>query len=306
MVSILVPVYNAAPYLRECVDSLTGQSYSDLQIVMINDGSTDDSWAIMKELAAKDSRIEIYTQPNCGVAATRNSLLDKVKGDFVLFVDSDDWIKLDTIETLIREQEKADYDIVMFRLAGPPRANECYDQDKVIKKFLEHTTFRGSLCDKLVKSSLYKGLRIDESVSYGEDTLLVWQVLQRVSSVSSLNNELYYYRVNENSLSRQHFNGMKLSSYTAWDAITRDVETDWPHYKELAHARFACEMTLILRDAISSDYRINDGVRLLQKEIKRDHKYIKRSGITSTKMAVFAWLVSHNYRLTGYLYRFLK
>jgi glycosyltransferase involved in cell wall biosynthesis len=273
---------------------------------MINDGSTDDSWAIMKELAAKDSRIEIYTQPNCGVAATRNSLLDKVKGDFVLFVDSDDWIELDTIESLIREQEKADYDIVMFRLAGPPRQDECYNREQVIKKFLEHTSFRGSLCDKLVKSSLYKGLRIDESVSYGEDTLLVWQVLQRVSSMSSLSNAFYHYRRNENSLSRQSFNGQKFSAYTVWDTIARDVEVDWPQYKEIALARFACEMTLILRDAEASGYKKNDGVRLLQKEIRRDFPYIKRTGLSSTKMILYAWLVSHHYQVAGLLSRYVK
>ena len=87
MVTILVPVYNTAPYLRECVDSITGQTYTDLQIVLINDGSNDDSWTIMRELAREDKRVEIYSQPNCGVATTRNHLLDKVRGDFVLFVD---------------------------------------------------------------------------------------------------------------------------------------------------------------------------------------------------------------------------
>ena len=104
MVSILVPVYNASQYLRECVASLTGQTYTDLQIVLINDGSTDDSWDIMQELARNDKRLEVYSQPNCGVAATRNHLLDKARGDFVLFVDSDDWIELDTVEILMNKQ----------------------------------------------------------------------------------------------------------------------------------------------------------------------------------------------------------
>ena len=104
MVSILVPVYNASQYLRECVASLTGQTYTDLQIVLINDGSTDDSWDILKDLAQQDKRLEVYSQPNSGVAATRNRLLEKANGDFVLFVDSDDWIELDTIETLVEEQ----------------------------------------------------------------------------------------------------------------------------------------------------------------------------------------------------------
>ena len=79
MVSILVPVYNSAPYLRECVASLVGQTYADLQIVMIDDGSSDGSWEILKELARQDKRIEVYRKPNGGVASTRNQLLGIVE-----------------------------------------------------------------------------------------------------------------------------------------------------------------------------------------------------------------------------------
>lgn len=297
MVSILVPVYNAAPYLRECVDSLTGQTYTDLQIVLINDGSTDDSLAIMEELAHEDKRIEIYSQPNSGVAATRNHLLDKVRGDFVLFVDSDDWIKPDTIESLLNEQNKADYDIVSYQLAAPRDIDEHLTQDEVVKRFLEHHVFRGSLCDKLVKAKLYEGLKIDQTVSYGEDAMLVWQVLQRVDRVSVLGRAFYYYRVNKESLSRQRFNGKKFTAYTAWDMICRDVDESWQHLSDLAHARFACEMTQILRDAALSGYKHDNSVRLLQEEVRRDGSKILKTGISSRKMAMYAWLISHNYWL---------
>lgn len=297
MVSILVPVYNAAPYLRECVGSLTGQTYPDLQIVLINDGSTDDSLAIMEELAQEDKRIEIYSQPNCGVAATRNHLLDKVRGDFVLFVDSDDWIKLDTIESLLNEQIKADYDIVSYQLTAPRANDEHFTQDEVVKLFLEHLSFRGSLCDKLVKAKLYEGLKIDQAVSYGEDAMMVWQVLQRVKSVSMLRRTFYHYRVNENSLSRQRFNGKKFTAYTAWDMICRDVDESWPQYSDIAHARFACEMTQILRAAALGGYKHDNSVRLLQEEVRRDRSKILKTGISSRKMALYAWLISHNYWL---------
>ena len=297
MVSILVPVYNASPYLRECVGSLTGQTYLDLQIVLINDGSTDDSLAIMEELAQEDKRIEIYSQPNCGVAATRNHLLDKVRGDFVLFVDSDDWIKLDTIESLLNEQRKADYDIVSFQLATPRDYDEPLTQEEVVKRFLEHHVFRGSLCDKLVKAKLYEGLKIDQTVSFGEDAMLIWQVLQRATNVCVMGRAFYYYRINEASLSRQPFNGKKFTAYTAWDMICRDVDESWPQYSDLAHARFACEMTQILRSAADSGYKHDNFVRLLQEEVRRDSSKILKTGVSSRKMAIFAWLISHNYWL---------
>lgn len=298
MVSILVPVYNAAPYLRECVNSLTGQTYTDLQIVLINDGSTDNSLIIMEELAREDERIEIYSQTNCGVAATRNHLLDKVRGDFVLFVDSDDWIKPDTIESLMNEQKKADYDVVSFQLTAPRDYDEQLTQEEVVKRFLEHHVFRGSLCDKLVKAKLYEGLKIDQTVSFGEDAMLVWQVLQRATSVYVMGRVFYYYRVNEDSLSRQRFNGKKFTAYTAWDMICRDVDESWQHYSDLAHARFACEMTQILRSAADSGYKYDNSVRLLQEEVRRDGPKILKTGISSRKMAMYAWLISHNYWLT--------
>ena len=101
LVSILVPVYNVEAYLPQCLDSLVGQTYPHLQIVLIDDGSTDGSWRVMQEYASRDERIEIYHQENQGVGATRNHLLEKIKGDYVLFVDSDDWVEENHIETLL-------------------------------------------------------------------------------------------------------------------------------------------------------------------------------------------------------------
>ena len=297
MVTILVPVYNAAPYLRQCVGSLVGQTYTDLQIVLIDDGSSDDSLDIMRSLAKEDKRIEIYSQPNCGVATTRNHLLSKVRGDFVLFVDSDDWIELDTVASLIREQETEDFDIVSFQLSSPRSETEHLTQEEAVKRFVEHLTFRGSLCDKLVKANLYEGLTIDQTVSYGEDAMLVWQVLQRVKNVSVLGKVFYHYRVNEESLSRQHFNGKKFTAYTAWDMICRDVDESWPQYSDIAHARFACEMTQILLAAAKSGYPHNNSVKLLQEEVRRDGFKMIKKGISSWKMHLYALLVSHNYWL---------
>lgn len=307
MVSILVPVYNSAPYLRECVASLTGQTYRDLQIVLINDGSTDDSWDILKDLAEQDKRLEVYSQPNSGVAATRNRLLEKVRGDFVLFVDSDDWIELDTVEVLMREQAKQDYDIVKFCIsANDSDGEKTVNREEVIKLFLEHKTFRGSLCDKLIRSTLFDGLRIDETVGYGEDALLVWQLLQRVLIVRILNDVFYHYRVNPKSISRRSFNGKKFSAYTTWDNICSDTAELWPQYKDIAKARFACEMTLILRDAAIANYHRTSSIKLLQEVVRRDSHLINETGVSTKKMSAFAWIASHYYWLACKLSRFIR
>lgn len=297
MVSILVPVYNSEAYLKKCVDSLIGQTYTDLQIVLINDGSTDGTLALMQELASQDERIEIYSQPNRGVAATRNALLDKVRGDFVLFVDSDDWIELDTIEALMHEQQQGDYDMVLYQVG----LSTSFNREQAIGNFIEHGFFRGMLWNKLFRSSLTDGLKLDETISFGEDSLLVWGMLQRIDRVATLKRWLYHYGENDSSLSRQAFNGKKLSSYRVWDSITRDVDEHWPQFSEKAHARFACEMTQILFAAAIGHYEKDDQVCLLQEAIRRDRHLMKKKGVSTPLMRGFAWMLSHNYGMVSAL-----
>ncbi len=301
-VSILVPVYNAAEYLKKCVGSITGQTYTDLQIVLINDGSTDGSWKIMRELASQDNRIEIYTQANQGVAATRNHLLEKVKGDFVLFVDSDDWIDPVTIETLMHEQQKGDYDIVMYQLHGNNGGSVVvYTQEEAIQLFLEHGFFRGMLWNKLIRSTLFEGLELDETISYGEDSFLTWNILQRIKNVVVLKKNFYHYNRNESGLSHQLFNGKKFSSFMVWHNITSDTDEKWPQFSEDAHARSACEMAQILLAAAINGYKPDEQTRMLQHSIRQDWHLMKKKNVSTMTMRAFAWLVSRCYGLVLFL-----
>lgn len=283
------------------------QSYKDLQIIFIDDGSTDDSWDILKEFASKDNRIEIYRQQNSGVSATRNNLLNKAIGDFILWVDSDDWIDNNTVDLLLQEQEKENYDLVVFRLYGwRDDFVGSFDKEVAIPLFLEHKSLTGSLCNKLIRRTLFEGLRFDESVCFGEDALMIWQILQRVSNVCVIKDQLYHYTSNMYSLSRQQFNGKRFTSYTVWNAICEDVAEEWPQFIDIAKARFACEMTLILRNAVRTKYKRDMGIRILQEEVRRDGHLIYKTGVSTKQMRLFAWLVSHNYWLATKLSPYIK
>lgn len=307
MVSILVPVYNVADYLTQCVKSLTSQTYTDLQVVLIDDGSTDDSWKIMQELAQEYDRIEIYQQAHCGVASTRNKLLEKARGEYVLFVDSDDWIEPNTIELAIHAFQDSDCDLVTFQMVNSRLEDKgVYTREEIIRQFLHHTVFNGSLCNKLMKRDLLSGLRFEESIYYGEDALMVWQMLQRVKKVRVLDDHLYHIGRNLSSLTRQKFNGLKFTAYTAWDSICHDTDEQWPQYSDLAHARFACEMTKILRDAVLGGYDNRSNLGILQWEVRKDMHLIKKTGISTTKMWLFAWLVSRHYKLACFLSKYIS
>ena len=177
LVSILVPAYNVAQYLHKCLDSIVNQTYQQLQVVVVDDGSSDNSLSIVKDYAAKYPFVEVYHQENAGVAAARNNLLSHVKGDYILFVDSDDWLELDMIEFLISKIEKYKVDVVTCGMVVNDTAvrkeykQECWNQEVAIQKFLFHKELSGSLCNKLVLTSLLHNIVFHCGISYGEDAL---------------------------------------------------------------------------------------------------------------------------------------
>lgn len=276
------------------------QTYADLQIVLINDGSTDDSWSIMQDIAGTDSRIEIYSRENRGVAATRNELLSKANGDFVLFVDSDDWIENNMVEVLIREQQKQSVDIVASRI-NLHEIDGVFSREEIVEMFLVHKVFNGSLWNKLIRRDLFNGLTFNAAISYGEDALMIWSIIQKVDQVAIISQHLYHVEPNPQSLSRKKLDKKKFSVYNVWNGICADVDAAWPQFSDIGHARFACEMTLILRDAIKMGYQRDEYVKTLQEEIRRDVHLIPRTGISTWAMYAFAWLVSHNYWLASHI-----
>ena len=114
LISIIVPVYNVEKYLEQCLESLLNQTYKNIEIIVVNDGSTDCSLDILKRYALKDKRIKIYSQKNQGLSKARNKALEQIDGKYIMFVDSDDWIEINTCETALYELKKNDSDIVMW------------------------------------------------------------------------------------------------------------------------------------------------------------------------------------------------
>ena len=113
MISIIVPVYNTEKYLRRCIDSVLAQTYQDFELLLIDDGSKDSSGAICDEYAAQDARVRVFHKENGGVSSARNVGLDNARGEWITFVDADDWIESDMLELLLRKGEETGADIVM-------------------------------------------------------------------------------------------------------------------------------------------------------------------------------------------------
>lgn len=115
LVSVVVPVYNVSSYLEQCLDSVVNQTYKNLEIILVDDGSTDDSGAICDRYAEKDSRIQVIHKENGGLSSARNVGLERITGEWALFIDSDDWIELNTLELLFEQKDERS-EIVEFGL----------------------------------------------------------------------------------------------------------------------------------------------------------------------------------------------
>lgn len=206
--SIVIPVYNVEKYLKDCLDSVSNQTFSDWEAICVNDGSTDNSAALLEEYAAKDERIKIISQPNGGLSAARNTGMDAAIGDYILFLDSDDWLEHDALEVL--SQQMNDVDMLCFsgrRFFEDTKAFSIADQlpektyvsgmDYYNENALTHRDF-AFVCVVLrvyKRSFLAKsGLWFKEGV-FHEDNLFTPQICFYAKRVRIINTCLYDYRV---------------------------------------------------------------------------------------------------------------
>lgn len=311
LVSILVPVYNVQEFLTECLDSLVFQSYKNLQIVLLDDGSIDNSLKICRDYAMNDFRVEVYLQENQGVAATRNSLLGKAKGDYVLFVDSDDWVEPEMVESLVNLAEIYNADIVTCKnvinysvCQKDSIKIDTWSQEETIYHFLRHIILNGSLWNKLIRTKLLSGLKFHPEISFGEDALFCWQVLQRVRKVVQTSAQYYHYRMNNNSISHSIWKPeTKGSNHMVWERIKIDTKLSWPKYIDVVIVRTALEDMWALYYASASRYKYDIHIEVRQQNIRRNIWKILKSDIPSLNMKLYAVIASISYCVLKYIHK---
>lgn len=219
LVSIIVPVYKTENYLRKCVDSILASTYTNLEVILVDDGSPDGSGVICDEYAEKDARVKVVHKKNGGLSSARNAGLDVATGDFITFVDSDDTIKIDAIYQLISAAttNKADIVKMRFRNVGSGEATDCAVPvgGAVPCKKIENEdyligicTYRAScsFCDKLFKRDVFdNNYRFNEGRTNEDLLLLSTLLIEKHYSIYELDYYGYYYLCRENSITRTLF-----------------------------------------------------------------------------------------------------
>ena len=240
MISVIVPVYNIEEYLPRCLDSILAQTYTELEIILVDDGSTDCSGVICDQYAKKDKRIKVIHKENGGVSSARNIGLDRATGEYIGFVDGDDLLDDKMFEVLLKnaEEQKCDISCCQFAtidLQGNQKSiyndiSQILNSEYIISNFFFDPFIKElmySVYSKIYKYSLIEELRY-KSYSYGEDILFVFETLERSQKVYYDNYVGYYYVQRENSAMTAAFSKKRLEYINAIKEIEVKCKIKYP------------------------------------------------------------------------------
>lgn len=239
-ISIIVPVYNVEQYVGECIESILSQSFNNIELILINDGSKDNSGSICDEYTKKDNRIKVIHKKNEGVSIARNIGIKNASGKYIAFVDSDDIVGKEIYTTMLQAIEESDSDLVMCRyekvysnrnneLAIEPLREGLYDKEQIFNNLIldmigndpldmSKPLIMGSTCRCLYKKDIIDKYKIEFPViKIAEDMLFHLYYLMSCKKVYVVNKALYYYRYNELSATNNYINNL-------WEALMYQLE----------------------------------------------------------------------------------
>ena len=255
MITVIVPVYNTQRWLERCINSILIQTYTDFELLAVDDGSTDESLAILEQMARMDSRIRVIHKENGGSSSARNRALDEAVGEYISFIDSDDYIEPDMLGTLMGPVEQARTKMLPLPniiqvgrneidedsklrpdICVPPVHRTDYTAEEFMRELLLH---KGdcSFCTKLVKREMFDGIRFPEGM-LNEDFWLLTNILEKAGGVVSLPGYKYhvFYRTGSNTRTtdKNSFSRVYADNVTNADKVLRLVDNKYPNLHKIA------------------------------------------------------------------------
>ena len=265
-ISVIVPVYNVEQYLERCVDSIINQTYKNLEIILVNDGSTDNSGQLCDELAKKDDRIRVIHKKNGGLSDARNVGVDEAKAELIGFIDSDDYIDEDMYELLINNLKAANADLSMcghYDVYNNVLEAQVVDKktwelspQEAIKMVMEAKILSVTAVNKLYKKSLFSELKF-EIGKIAEDAFIMIKLLDKCNKIVATNEKKYYYVHRENSITTQKFSLKFLNVIEAYEQNKEIILEKYPELKEVAQMRMNWAYFYVL-DRLLLDKDYND------------------------------------------------
>lgn len=303
MISIIVPAYNCSGFIARCVDSLRMQSYSDLQIILVDDGSSDDTPSVCDELAAADSRITVLHKPNGGVSSARNAGITAAEGEYITFVDADDYVNPDHIENLYALMQKYACDVAICSYAVENESSckpaersvcscseMCYDHDSAVCELLAGGAVGGYVWNKLYRRELLEGIEFDGGIKILEDLLFNYNAFKRVKAAVFSGCRSYHYIQRGQSAMHKGFGEEHRQMVQTARFICRDLADK---SSELVNAGKGLLATTILWVVdVMAEYGPYDAALVKEyraefKPLKKTYMHLKRVPFSYRASAVF-------------------
>lgn len=292
MISVVVPVYNVEKYLKKCIDSVLKQSFKDFELILVDDGSTDNSGAICDEYA-DDENIKVVHKENGGLADARNVGIDNSTGDYITFLDSDDFIKKDYLSILYNIAIKTKTDVVISKFINfyeGREPNENGDEDykfsvvskeECYRKMLLQEDIDVSATAKMYAKRVFDNIRFVKGQLY-EDINIVDQVIEKANGIAITDYAGYCYLQRKGSIMYGNFNESRMSLLQATDRLLQLMKSKYPHNIEAAIYRdIYCSFHLLGRSVMDDDYK--EISNQLRKRILSQKKFIFKSRFCQKK-----------------------
>lgn len=289
-VSIVIPCYNVEQYLQDCFKCLDSQTYKNLEMIFVNDGSKDNSLSLIQEYCKKSQNAKVVSKINGGVSSARNTGIENATGDYIYFYDPDDIINFQIIEHLVNliESNSADFVITYCKFIKPKsnliklnsklekgnKVKTISNQDVFISLVNDYNLFT-SVWNKLYKVDIIKNnnLRFSEKCFYGEDTLFNYEYCKFVDKAVISNKILYYYVQRSNSLIHQSFKEKRLTIFPEYEKILESCENSYTSYIHLMRLYNAIECLYFIKKC---DYENKENIKKLIDYVETDLKYVKK------------------------------
>ena len=280
-ISVIVPIYNVEKYLSQCIDSIINQTYKNLEIILVNDGSPDKCGAICDEYSNKDERIKVIHKKNGGLSDARNAGLDIATGDFISFVDSDDWIDIDTYEIMMNNIIKYNADIAVSNInyvydeKSKPKYNEenihIFNREEAMNELIHDGLVQAVVWNKIYKKELLYNMKFKVG-KLNEDEFFTYKICARAEKIVYIPNTLYQYRQRENSI-MSTYSLKRLDSVEALYERLNFIKNEFPTlYNDEKY--ILCNSCIYNYQMILKNYEI-DKENLGRNKLKQYRKSIK-------------------------------
>ncbi len=250
MISVLVPVYNVEKYLRRCLDSILAQTYTDYEVVLVDDGSTDQSGALCDAYAAEHDCIRVIHQKNAGLAQVRNVSVAAARGEYITFVDSDDAVEPQLLETLMRDLRETGSDISICSWSEvsddgartelswdhKEKGFQVWETDQAVRSLLYQKGIDNNMWGKLYASAVLKDVVFPAGKIY-EDIAVAYQIFLKAKRVCYRPEALYRYTCNTSGISQSVFTPKRMDLIDMAEGMYSDVEKRFPDYRSAARSR---------------------------------------------------------------------